>query len=77
MAESAAAVIMWADNDSTSTPEREEAEAAVTEILSMLGVTAGGSVRERAVQRVIAAAGVAERRGYNLGWSHCEDSIRE
>lgn len=76
MAESAA-VIMWADSDFSVTPEREEAQAAVTDILSMLGVTAGGAVLERAVQRVIAAAGVAQRRGYDLGWSHCEDSIRE
>lgn len=73
----ASAAIMWADSDYPITPEREEAQAAVTDILAMLGVVAGGAVLERAVQRVLAAAGVAERRGYDLGWNHCEDSIRE
>jgi hypothetical protein len=76
MAESAA-VIMWADSDFSSTPEREEAQAAVTDILAMFGIAVGGSVVERAIQRVISAAGVAERRGYDLGWQHCVVSIRE
>jgi hypothetical protein len=67
---------MWADSDYEVTPEREEAHAAVTDILTMLGVAVGGAVLERAIQRVISAEGVAERRGYDLGWNHCEDSIR-
>lgn len=72
-----AAMIMWADSDYAPTPEREEAQAAVTDILAMLGVSVGGSALERAIQRVIACSGVAERRGYDLGWQHCVDSIRE
>ncbi|HXS25767.1 MAG TPA: hypothetical protein VN719_16145 [Gemmatimonadales bacterium] len=75
MAESAA--IMWADSDYENTPEREEAIAAVSDILKMFDLTVGGAVLERAVQRVICTSGVAERRGYDLGWTHCEDSIRE
>lgn len=75
MAESA--VIMWADRDDTVTPEREEAQAAVSDILNLLGTQAGGIVRERLIQRIFLVQGVAERRGYNLGWDHCEASIRE
>lgn len=71
------AEIMWADSDYSPTPEREEAHAAVTDILAMFGVSVGGTVLERAIQRVIACSGVAERRGYDLGWQHCVDSIRE
>lgn len=69
--------IMWADSEYSTTPEREEAQAAVTDILKMLGLSVGGSVLEKAIQRVIAASGVAERIGYDLGWQHCLDSIRE
>lgn len=72
-----AAAVMWADSDYTPTPEREEAQAAVTDILRMLNVSVGGSVLEKAIERVIACSGVAERRGYDLGWKHCVDSIRE
>jgi hypothetical protein len=77
MAESAAAVIMWADSDHSDTPEREEAQAAVSDILATFGISAGGTIVEQAIRRVIACSGVAERRGYDLGWKHCQDSIRE
>jgi hypothetical protein len=73
----ASAAIMWADSDFSNTPEREEAEAAVTDILAYFGIQAGGHVLEKAIQRVISCSGVAERRGYDLGWDHCEASIRE
>lgn len=76
MAEIASA-IMWADSDYSPTPEREEAQAAVTDILKMLNVSVGGTVLEKAIQRVISASGVAERLGYDLGWKHCLESIRE
>lgn len=69
--------IAWADNDTTPSPERDEAEAAVTDILRLIGVQAGGSVREYAVNRVLVASGIAERQGYDLGWKHCEDSLRD
>jgi hypothetical protein len=68
---------MWADSDFSNTPEREEAQAAVTDILTIFGIQAGGIALEKAIQRVISCSGVAERRGYDLGWTHCEDSIRE
>ncbi|HLY75941.1 MAG TPA: hypothetical protein VKU80_17610 [Planctomycetota bacterium] len=70
------AVIMWADSDYADTPEREEAQAAISDVLSLLGIHVGGAVLEKAIQRVIACSGVAERRGYDLGWQHCSDSIR-
>lgn len=75
MAESA--VIMWADRENQDTPERAEAEAAVSDILAILNMSSyGGVIRERMIQRIFLVQGVAERRGYHLGWSHCEDSTR-
>lgn len=71
----ASSAIMWADSDYEDTPERQEAIAAVTDILAMLNLHVGGTVLEKAIQRVIAVQGVAERKGYDLGWSHCADAI--
>lgn len=69
--------IMWADQEESDTPERAEAEAALSDILRVLGVQAGGTVRERLIQRLFLLQGVSNRRGYDLGWKHCENSIRE
>jgi hypothetical protein len=71
------ALIMWADSEDEHTPERREAADAVSDILAMLGTQAGGVVLERMIQRIFLVQGVAERRGYDLGWNHCEASIRE
>jgi hypothetical protein len=68
---------MWADSDTAETPEREDAEAAVADILRILGIQAAGAPYERAVQRVILASGLGARRNYDLGWQHCEASLRE
>lgn len=70
--------IMWADKEESDTPERAEAEAALSDILHTLGAPAiGGTVRERLIQRLFLLQGISNRRGYDLGWSHCEGSIRE
>lgn len=69
--------IMWADQEDADTPERAEAEAALSDILHTLGVQAGGTARERLIQRLFLLQGVSNRRGYDLGWRHCENSIRD
>lgn len=69
--------IMWADREGSDTPERAEAEAALSDILRTLGVQAGGTAREHLIQRLFLLQGVSNRRGYDLGWAHCEGAIRE
>ncbi len=64
--------VMWADTDGADTPERAEAIAAVYDILDMLQVSAGGTVLEKIIGRIVSAEGAVYRSAYDLGWAHCK-----
>ena len=69
------AEIIWGDSDAY-TPDRFEAEYAAEEILRALGLSVSKAVRDKITLYIMNVSGVAERRGYDLGWKHSQDALR-